>query len=207
MSPVGRRERFGVAGNAERTFEDLYRQTYRKTLAYALRRTTSTSDAHDVVAETYLVAWRRLDAFLDMREPQAWLYGVAYRVLANQRRSTARRTSLIEKAKASRIETSVDPALTTEARDELDRVAAAMSTLSDRDQEALRLAAYEGLDHREIAVALESSAALVRTILYRARQRLNRALDSQDARLKHDSGHKSDVDQTNPSSQPRSSND
>jgi len=77
--------------NAEADFEAIYRETYRKTLAYALRRTRAAQDAHDVVAETYIVAWRRLDQLLNAREPQAWLYAVAYRVLTNQRRSHRRR--------------------------------------------------------------------------------------------------------------------
>ena len=74
-------ESIGETANAEEFFETLYKQTYRKTLAYVLRRTVNAVDAHDVVAEIYLVAWRRLDVLRQVKEPQAWLYAVAYKAL------------------------------------------------------------------------------------------------------------------------------
>jgi RNA polymerase sigma-70 factor, ECF subfamily len=60
-------------------------------LAHALRRTDAGA-AHDAVAETFLVAWRRFDEV--PRDPLPWLYGVARRVLADQRRAGRRRASL-----------------------------------------------------------------------------------------------------------------
>lgn len=157
----------------------LYQQTYRKTLAYALRRTISQSDAQDVVAETYLVAWRRASEFLPADQPQAWLYSVAYRVLANQWRTRSRQKALSEKVLAYEQYREIDPSLTAEAYDELLTVELAMSTLSDRDQEILRLAAYEELDHKEIAKAMGVNQTLVKSVLFRARQRLSRTLENQ----------------------------
>jgi RNA polymerase sigma-70 factor (ECF subfamily) len=49
----------------EPRFRQLYEQHYRAILAYSLRRCRNDADAHDVVAETFLVAWRRLDAVPD----------------------------------------------------------------------------------------------------------------------------------------------
>ena len=59
--------------------------------AFALRR-SSPSTAEDVVSETFLVAWRRLDSVPDT--PKPWLLAVARRVLANQRRSNGRQSAL-----------------------------------------------------------------------------------------------------------------
>lgn len=42
-------------------------------------------DAADAVAETFLVAWRRLPEVPSGEEARPWLYGVARRTLANQR--------------------------------------------------------------------------------------------------------------------------
>lgn len=169
-------------GHVEEAFAVVYRRTYRKTLAYAWRRTRSAADAHDVVAETYLVAWRRVDELFEMHEPQAWLYGVAFRVLGNQRRSNTRRQELIQKAGLyeKNATNELNPLWLAEKREEMEVVAAAMSKLSDRDQEVLRLAAFEELDHEEIARALGVNRALVRSILYRARRRLGKALDQTD---------------------------
>jgi len=56
-------------------------------LGYALRRTDNTDDAADVLAETFLAAWRRLDEVPRGDEARLWLYGTARRVLANHRRA------------------------------------------------------------------------------------------------------------------------
>lgn len=41
-------------------FEAMYRHTYEQILGYAMRRCSSPEDAADVVAETYVIAWRRI---------------------------------------------------------------------------------------------------------------------------------------------------
>lgn len=176
--------------DALEAFDALYRMTYRRTLAYALRRTTGRADAQDVVADTYLVAWRRREEFVHTHEPQAWLYGVAFRQLSNQRRTQSRHMALLEKANSHELNVQIEPSLTVEAYEEVIAVERGMSTLSERDQEILRLAGYEELDHREIAVAMGINQALVKSVLFRARQRLNRALSDQ-ARHQGTSGHSS----------------
>ena len=47
-----------------------------------------------MVAETLMVAWRRRDAVPAGAEAIPWLYGVAWRLLANQRRGRSRRLRL-----------------------------------------------------------------------------------------------------------------
>src|SRR5881392_3168443 len=66
-------------------FEDLYRVTYPRVLAYA-RSMASREDADDAVAETYAIAWRRQRDIPHGAE-LAWLIGVTRRVLANARRT------------------------------------------------------------------------------------------------------------------------
>jgi RNA polymerase sigma-70 factor (ECF subfamily) len=165
--------------NAEEFFEVIYRQTYRRTLAYVLRRTDNRADAHDVVAEIYLVAWRRLEDLRQLREPQAWLYAVAYKTQGNHLRSTRRRAGLAGRALSmGSSEVALGgPDLVFEERDEFGRVMAALATLSVRDQEILRLVAFESLSHTEIGKVLGIRSSLVRTKLYRARKKLNDALD------------------------------
>ncbi|SDH90290.1 RNA polymerase sigma-70 factor, ECF subfamily [Sinosporangium album] len=72
-------------------FEAVYRRTYEQILGYAVRRCSSPEDAADVVAETYVIAWRRITELPDGEAGKLWLYGVARRVLANHRRSEQRR--------------------------------------------------------------------------------------------------------------------
>jgi DNA-directed RNA polymerase specialized sigma24 family protein len=65
-----------------------FEATHRQVLAYAMRRTRIEADAEDIAAETFAIAWRRMTEVPPI--PLPWLYGVARRLLANQRRGTGR---------------------------------------------------------------------------------------------------------------------
>ena len=80
-------------GHQER-FRHVYAEHFDRVLGYALRRVARPEDAADVVSETFLVAWRRLGDVPEEPRTRLWLYGVARRVLANQRRGDRRRTAL-----------------------------------------------------------------------------------------------------------------
>jgi RNA polymerase sigma-70 factor (ECF subfamily) len=142
-------------------------------LAYALRR-TSREEAEEVVAETFLVAWRRLPEVPD--DPIPWLLAVARRVLANQRRATGRRKALDQRLGSTSRPGSLvapDPAEEVEARMALDN---ALRHLSEWDREALLLVAWEGLDNRRAAVVMDCSPATFTVRLHRARRRLTQHL-------------------------------
>jgi RNA polymerase sigma-70 factor (ECF subfamily) len=151
---------------AER-FEVLFRENHGRVRAYALRR-TSREAAQDVVADTFLVAWRRLDEVPGDGLP--WLFGVARRVLANQRRSAQRGAALERRvaAGASRPR-SGDPA---ESVADADVLRVALGRLSDRDREALMLVAWEGLSGARAARAAGCSRSAFAVRLHRARGRL-----------------------------------
>jgi RNA polymerase sigma factor (sigma-70 family) len=150
-------------------FRALYDANYTHVLGYALRRTATREDAEDVVAETFLTAWRRLEEMPVGSGARPWRYGVARKVLANQRRGDVRRTRLRgrlhaadERAPGAELETA--------------GVAVAFHRLSDRDREVLALAAWEELDAGEIAMVLGCSRNAARIRLHRARRRLAREL-------------------------------
>lgn len=149
-------------------FEDLHRRAFRALSAYALRR-ASPEDAADVVAETLLVAWRRLDSLPPPPDDVPWLYGVARNVLANQRRSTRRRRAAVERFAAE---------LRTARRHvpAPDPVGHALRGLPEEQQELLRLVAWEGLQPRELAVVLGCTPNAASIRLHRARSALRQAL-------------------------------
>jgi hypothetical protein len=53
-------------------FEAVYAANHVPILGYALRRTTSPDDAADILAETFLTAWRRLDELPSGEEARLW---------------------------------------------------------------------------------------------------------------------------------------
>lgn len=162
----------GAENDDRQRFEHLFTLSYQPLTAYARRRVADPADADDVVAETFAVAWRRLDQVQPDRSPLPWLYTIAANVIRNQRRSRGRRLRLVDKLEAQPSPgPQNDPA---EAAHHEVRVA--LGTLSDGDQEVLRLAAWEGLPHAEIGFILDCSTNAVALRLSRARQRLQAAL-------------------------------
>jgi RNA polymerase sigma factor (sigma-70 family) len=151
-------------------FECLYREHADAVLRYALRRTRADA-AGDVLAETFLVAWRRLDRV--PAEPRPWLLAVARRVLANQRRGEARRASLVSRIAAESREREPVPA-------ESGDVGSAIRRLPARDREALMLVYWDGLAPGEAARVLGCSARAFRSRLHRARRRLGRLLGADE---------------------------
>lgn len=156
----------GPVSSPEDRFAVLFDRTHQSLLAYAVRRVANPADAADIVAETFLVAWRRLDDVPPDEQARPWLFGVARRVLANYYRGEHRRLALGERLRTSLQEVVQPP----EPGDSA--VERAMSRLSADDRELLRLVAWEDLARAEIAMVLQVPRATVRVRLHRARRRL-----------------------------------
>lgn len=157
--------------DAAARLEALFRSHCAAVASYVRRRTPAES-ADDIVAETFLVAWRRLEDV--PTEPLPWLLAVARNVIATQRRSARRRSALRVRLQRASTELAHQPGI-----DELGPVASALAHLSEKDQEALTLIAWEGLQPSEAAAVLGESATTFRVRLHRAKRRIKRLLDEQ----------------------------
>jgi RNA polymerase sigma-70 factor, ECF subfamily len=160
-------------------FSRLFADAERELLAYVLRRVERSEDAADVVAETFLVAWRRLDSVPAGDEARLWLYGVARRQLANQRRGQLRRSRLADRLRAELPVTVAGAAGPEDHR--IAAVRAALARLDEEDREILRLSSWEGLKPAEIAAVVGVPGVTVRSRLHRARKRLRSELLRADA--------------------------
>ncbi|HUA43463.1 MAG TPA: sigma-70 family RNA polymerase sigma factor [Streptosporangiaceae bacterium] len=160
--------------DAAARFSSLYQRQYDAVLRYALRR-TDPETARDVAAETFLVAWRRLDVVpADDTRAAPWLYGVARRVLANAERARRRAENLNARLRQERPNLCPSDAAGVVA--DADQLTAALATLPETDQEALRLVGWEELDLAAAALAMGCSRGTMAVRLHRARRRLERAL-------------------------------
>jgi RNA polymerase sigma-70 factor, ECF subfamily len=153
-------------------FERFYEEHLDEVRAYCLRR-ADTALAEDAVSQTFEIAWRRR---AEVRRPsRGWLLGIARRVLANRRRADRRQQDV-----AARLvqEASLESEQVADAKPILE----ALARLSQPDQEALMLAAWDGLGSGEAAQVLGCSPVAFRLRLHRARRRLGNELGQLERR-------------------------
>lgn len=156
-------------------FEAAFDAHHADVLAFACRRVDDRAAAEDVVSETFAVVWRRRDAIPEPSLP--WIYGIARRVIANQRRSEKRRLRLRERlyAESDAEARGRDPA---QILDRRDAVVAAFWRLSESDREVLRLVAWDQVDTRSAARILDCTPGAFRVRLHRARRELEQQLEA-----------------------------
>src|SRR5690242_10860594 len=138
--------------------------------------------AEDLVAETFLAAFRRRGRYdAAQADARPWLYGIATRLIGRHRRDEVRFFRAIAR-------TGVDPAAEPVADQVTDRVAAqaarrelaaALAGLSRGQRDVLLLVA-SGLGYQEAALALGVPAGTVSSRLVRARRKVREALGGQD---------------------------
>ena len=129
----------------------------------------------------WLAPSRRLPA-----DPLPWLLGVARHVIQNEARSARRRSRLLARITGQHraLAAPADPA---DSVPERSAILAAFGHLSEGDREVLRLGAWEGLDARRAAAALDCTRGAYALRLHRARRRLAKELAA--------SGHVGDEDE------------
>lgn len=150
-------------------FQAIYEQHLANVTLYVRRRVAADA-VEDLVAETFLVCWRKLDGVPP--DPLPWLYAVARKTLANHYRATAPREL---PAGAAAVE---DAFLPIEGDDGLAR---AFARLSETDREILRLVAWEQLPVRAVARTLGCSPVACRVRFHRAKRRLASHLEALEA--------------------------
>jgi GDPmannose 4,6-dehydratase len=153
-------------------FDGLYRR-YAPLITAYVRRRVDPAELDDVVAQVFVVAWRRLAELPEPPADRLWLYGVARRTIADHRRSGLRRLRL----EARLIANAATPFESGDLSEIAGRVEAVLRRLRPADQEILRLVLGEGLTHAEAAIVLGCSANAVELRLRRARSRAREILE------------------------------
>ncbi len=156
----------------EGTFNALYDAHYGAVRAYAWRRDPVFAD--DIVAETFLVAWKRLD---DVPREAAlpWLLAVARNTHLNIQRGERRRREREAAEAFTWSESEEEPNADVPTGGD-SRVLQLLKRLPEADREVLLLVAWEGLDRPAIARVLGCSRANVALRLHRARRRFRTLL-------------------------------
>jgi RNA polymerase sigma-70 factor (ECF subfamily) len=167
-------------GNRNRhdKFEALYAANVKDLLSYAIRRSSNTHDAVEVVSESLLIAWRRIDLVPDGIEARLWLYGVVRNVMNNSRRTSKRQKRLIEKVSSLLESDHQDETRSPDSR--ASYVHEALKQLRPIEAEVIRLTVWEELSSLQISTLLQIPPETVRTHLHRGRSKLRVLLSADD---------------------------
>jgi RNA polymerase sigma-70 factor (ECF subfamily) len=152
----------------EREFREIYSRCAGEVFTYALRR-LSPADAEDLVADVFLVAWRRRGELPS--DPLPWLFGVARLTLSNRRRTRDRANALVQRLGQEAMVSGAS-----EVADVDVGVLTALSLLAEDDQDLLEFLAWEGLSRSQLAAVFGVSRGVIGVRIYRARRRLARVL-------------------------------
>ncbi|MCM3662610.1 RNA polymerase sigma factor [Georgenia satyanarayanai] len=152
-------------------FEQLYAE-HRCEVERFVRRRLAEPMVEDAVAETFLVAWRRLDDV--PLEARPWLFGVSRQVIMTMTRARGRWEALKVRALAEPPIPNASLEVEAAMRTDLQR---AWKRLRDSEREVIALAAWDGLSAQEAAQVLGCRPGTYSVRLLRARRRLLHLLE------------------------------
>lgn len=151
--------------------------------------------ADDVVAETFLLAFRQRDSYDPARaDALPWLYGIATNLIGRHRRAEIRLYRALARTGADPVTAPFAAASFTDQVDEAvsagmarRQLAAALAKLPAANRDPLLLVAWGDLSYEEVAQALHIPKGTVRSRVSRGRMRLRRMLGDIDPTLTEDS--------------------
>ncbi|MBW8821372.1 MAG: RNA polymerase sigma factor [Streptomyces sp.] len=172
-------------------FAELYDACARSVYNHAFRLTADWSVAEDVMAATFMEAWRRRASIeADGGSLRPWLLGIATNVARSHYRSNRRYRAAAGAAAAAGADEVADHAEETAGRvDDRRRIAAtltALGSLRRPEREVLVLCLWEGLEYADAARALGIPVGTVRSRLSRARGRLRKLAEVELARKRRE---------------------
>jgi RNA polymerase sigma-70 factor (ECF subfamily) len=159
-------------------FTELFRRHAPHIQRYVVRRLGQDA-ADDIVAETFLLAFRQRDSYDQARaDARPWLYGIATNLIGRHHRAEVRLYRALAR-------TGTDPvmeAFTDRVDDRVSastagrRLAAGLARLPEELRDTLLLVTWGDLTYEEAATALGIPVGTVRSRVSRARSRLRKTL-------------------------------
>ncbi|HMF84511.1 MAG TPA: sigma-70 family RNA polymerase sigma factor [Acidimicrobiia bacterium] len=168
-------------------FDELVRRTYVDTYTLAMRLTANEEDAHDVVQESYLRAWKGINRFRGDAQFSTWMYRITANAAATlvQKRRRRRTESLEFVEEPVDVSIEAQPEAATESSVGLEELARAVAALPPKLRSVVVLKDVYGLSHEAIAEDLGISVAAAKVRLHRGRKRLRDVLFEEGGRSAH----------------------
>ena len=145
--------------------------------AFLVVRTASPEDAEELCQEAFLRAWQRLALYDSRWRFSTWLFTLARRIAASRYRRVRHEESGHARLELVARERDRPEELASSKEESANLWALASRVLSTEQRSALWLRYAEDLAPEAIGLVLGKRTPTVRVILFRARERLARALD------------------------------
>lgn len=162
-----------AAGGSAPAFTQLFNRYYPMIHAFAYRLSLCPAEAGDIAQDTFIQAARALGGFRREASFKNWLYAIAANKSRDRHRQRARRARLGDDygvlTAADGAEAAAEPARSAAVRE-------ALAGLPQAMREAVTLVYYEGMNHAEAARVLGCAETTVSWRVFRAKQKLKRAL-------------------------------
>ena len=156
-------------------FAMLYDRFLTPVYRYLYSRVGNVSDAEDLTAQTFLSALERLTSYRENGTFAGWLFAIAHSKVIDHYRRHRPQGGLDS---ALEIAGDADPVGDVEKRLMLEKLASILQTLSDDEQEMIRLRYVADLSFAEIAAALGKREDAVKKALYRLLARVQSQMET-----------------------------
>lgn len=172
-----------IAFDDHQAFTELFERHATAIWNYAYRLTASWTTAEDLLAEAFLVAWRRRGEVRLVRDSALpWLYTVANNICRDERRRKRRFLRLAPQLATEDTEPDHADAIAQDSanRARLAEVVAAIGQLPKSERDAVRVCLLGGVSTSDAAALFGISEVSVRSRLSRARSRLHTIVPGED---------------------------
>lgn len=154
-----------IAGGDQAAFAQFYQLTSRRVFGMARRVLIDPELSEDTTQEVFLQVWQNAGKFNpDMGSPLSWLMTISHRRAVDKVRSSQSATDREARYGASSQEVDHDSVSDeVDTRLEAEAVVRCLETLTDTQQESVRLAYYGGLTYREVAEKLNAAVPTIKS--------------------------------------------
>src|SRR5947207_14577834 len=157
-------------GGSRAAFEELFARYHKPLYGFFARRLNNPGRAEDLAQETFLAVIRAASRYEPRALVRTYLYGIALKLLAAERRKVSTSNTLGEPTAEPK--TGGTPESVLWVRQDMEK-------LDAPDREILMLREYEQLRYSDIAKLLRIPVNTVRSRLFRSRRALKSYLESQ----------------------------
>ncbi len=154
-----------IAQGDQAAFAEFYALTSRRVFGMARRVLIDAELSEDATQEVFLQVWQNASKFNpEAGSPLAWLMTISHRRAVDKVRSSQSSTDREAKYGASSQEIDHDSVSDeVSSRLEAEAVVRCLGTLTDTQQESVRLAYYGGLTYREVAEKLNAAVPTIKS--------------------------------------------